>query len=106
MTGETGQLQQLTDEQVSARLASYNPGGSLDRDIQLLRENVADLLAEEVLAQFGPDRAERHAAIYSGKVDAAWIQSVAEYGREIYRDKISVPAYIADRARTADRVVP
>ena len=106
MTGETGQLQRLTDEQVSARLASYNAGGSLDRDIQLLRESVADLLAEEVLAQFGPERAERHAAVYAGKVDAAWIQSVAEYGREIYRDKVSVPAYIADRARTADRVVP
>ena len=51
MTGETGQLQQLTDEQVSARLAAYNMGGSLERDIQLLRETAADILAEEVLHQ-------------------------------------------------------
>jgi len=106
MTGETGQLQQLTDEQVSARLASYNAGGSLDRDVQLLRETIADLLAEEVLAKFGPERAERYARIYAGKVDASWVQGVAEYGREIYRDKIAVPAYIADRMTTADRVVP
>jgi len=106
MTGETGQLQQLTDEQVSARLAAYNMGGSLERDIQLLRESAADILAEEVLAQFGPEHAERHAAVYAGKVDAAWIQAVAEYGREIYRDKISVPNYIAERMRTVDRVLP
>ena len=33
MSGETGQLQRLTDEQVSARLAAYNRAGSLDRDI-------------------------------------------------------------------------
>ena len=31
MSGETGQLQQLTDEQVNARLAAYNADGSLDR---------------------------------------------------------------------------
>ena len=35
MSGETGQLQRLTDQQVNARLAAYNPGGSLDRDIEL-----------------------------------------------------------------------
>ena len=105
MTGETGQLQRLTDEQVSARLASYNVSGSLERDIELLRENVADLLAEEVIAQFGPERAARYAALYAGKVDAAWVQGVAEYGREIYRDKVAVPVYIAARMATAERVV-
>ena len=31
MSGETGQLQKLTDQMVSARLAAYNAGGSLDR---------------------------------------------------------------------------
>src|SRR5215213_2242982 len=105
MSGETGQLQRLTDEQVSARLAAYNPGGALESDIQLLHETVADLLAEEVLAQFGAERAERYAAIYAGKVDSAWVQGVAEYGREIYREKTSVPAYIAARTQTADRVL-
>jgi methyl-accepting chemotaxis protein len=106
MTGETGQLQQLTDEQVSARLAAYNVDGALDRDVQLLRETIADLLAEEVLAQFGPERAERYAAIYAGKVDAAWVQGVAEYGREIYRDRTAVPVYIGARMVAAERVIP
>jgi methyl-accepting chemotaxis protein len=105
MSGDTGQLQRLTDEQVRARLASYNAGGSLDRDIQLLSDTIADMLAEEVAGQFGPERAERYAAVYSGKVDADWVQGVAEYGREIYAQKTPVPVYIAARAAIADRVL-
>jgi methyl-accepting chemotaxis protein len=105
MNGETGQLQRLTDEQVSARLAAYNPGGSLDRDLVLLRENAADLIAAEVLAVFGEARAARYAKVYEGKVDAAWIQHIAEYGRMIYAEKMSVPAYMAERTQTAGRII-
>ncbi|MEO8455893.1 MAG: methyl-accepting chemotaxis protein [Sphingomicrobium sp.] len=105
MSGETGQLQKLTDQQVSARLAAYNPGGSLDRDVQVLRENAADLIAAEVLAHFGPERAERYAAVYAGGVDSAWVQGIAEYGRQIYLEKTSVPVYIAARTQTASRII-
>src|SRR4051794_29894622 len=105
MGGETGQLQRLTDEQVSARLAAYNPGGALEQDVQLLRENVADLIATEVVAQFGPERAERYATIYAGKVGPDWVQGIAGYGREIYRDRTPVAVYIAARSQTASRVV-
>src|SRR5256885_6341095 len=105
MTGETGQLQQLTDEQVKARLAAYNRDGSLDRDMKLLKDHVLDLVVTEVKEQFGPERADRYAAIYAGRVDTAWIQSIAEYGRQIYRDRISVPEYIAERNEIADRLV-
>jgi methyl-accepting chemotaxis protein len=105
MSGETGQLQRLTDEQVSARLAAYNAGGSLDRDVEFLRQNCTDLIAAEVIEQFGPQRAERYAAIYAGKVDAAWVQGVAEYGREIYSEKTPVPVYIAARTQTGSRIV-
>ena len=77
MSGDTGQLQKLTEQMVSARLAAYNPGGSLNRDVQLLRENAADVIAEAVLAQFGPERAERYAAIYAGGVDAAVLSEIA-----------------------------
>src|SRR5438270_8181981 len=105
MSGETGQLQRLTDEQVSARLAAYNAGGSLDRDVEFLRQNCTDLIAAEVIEQFGPQRAERYAAIYAGKVDAAWVQGVAEYGREIYSEKTPVPVYIAARTHTGSRIV-
>jgi len=105
MSGETGQLQRLTDEQVKARLAAYNPGGSLDRDIALLRDNATDIIGPAVIAQFGQERAERFARNYAAKVDANWIQNVAEYGREIVSQKTSVPTYMAARAETADKII-
>ena len=104
MGGETGPLQRLTDEQVKARLVAYNADGSLDRDAQLLRDNCADIIVAEIVTQFGPERAARYAESHSGKVDAAWIQNNAEYGREIYRDRTSVPDYIAARMQTASRI--
>ncbi|MFL6765740.1 MAG: methyl-accepting chemotaxis protein [Sphingomicrobium sp.] len=105
MNGETGQLQRLTDGQVSARLAAYNPGGALNRDIETLRDNAADLIAAEIVAQFGAERAERFAANYASEIDSNWIQNVAEYGRQIVRENISVPSYMAQRAQTATRIV-
>jgi methyl-accepting chemotaxis protein len=104
MTGETAQLQRLTDEQVSARLKAYNPGGSLERDVKLFKDHMLGFVVAEIGEQFGPDRADRYSAIYSGNIDATWIQSIAEYGRQIYRDHTSVPEYIADRFEIADRI--
>ncbi|MBV9529207.1 methyl-accepting chemotaxis protein [Sphingomonas sp.] len=104
MGADTGQLQRLTDEQVSARLAAYNAGGSLERDIELYKECALPSVVSEIQAQFGPERADRYAKIYSGKVDAAWVQSIAEYGRQIFSDHTSVPKYIAERIEIADRV--
>jgi len=105
MSGDTGQLQRLTDEQVSARLAAYNAGGALDRDIALLRDQAMEVISAEVLAEFGDERAARYAKIYEGEVDADWIQRVAEYGRMIYAEKLSVPAYMADRSKVAARII-
>lgn len=103
---DTGQLQQLTQEQVNARLAAYNPDGSLHHDMQLLREHAADLIASEVLAAFGPERARRYAEVHGGTTaDARWIQGVAEYGREIYLDGAPVPTYIAARTKVAGRIM-
>jgi methyl-accepting chemotaxis protein len=101
---ESGQLARLTDQQVSSRLAAYNADGSLDRDIELFKERALGFVVAEIREQFGPERAERYAKIYSGKVDAGWIQSIAEYGRQIFREHTSVPDYIADRIEIADRV--
>ena len=105
MSADTGQLQRLTDEQVSARLAAYNPDGSLQRDIHQLWDDAGDIIESEVGAQFGPDAAKRVHLHYTGKVDSAWIQSVAEYGRRIYREKTSVPGYIAARDQLITRIV-
>ncbi|HVU29037.1 MAG TPA: methyl-accepting chemotaxis protein [Sphingomicrobium sp.] len=105
MSGDTGQLQRLTDQQVSARLTAYNAGGSLDRDLELLREKAGDLIEAEVREQFGNEAATRVKAHYSGKVDPVWIQDVAEYGRRIFREKTSVPQYIAARDQLVTRVL-
>ena len=104
MGAETGPLQRLTDNQVSARLAAYNPGGSLDRDLVLLRDNASELIAAEVFAAFGEERANRYGKVYEGKVDAAWIQRIADYGRMIVAEKISVPTYMAERNQVAGRI--
>jgi len=105
MKSDTAHLQRLTDEQVAARLAAYNPDGSLDRDIQLLRDNIADIVEAEVRAQFGADAAGTVQKHYSGKVDSGWVQDVAEYGRRIYSEKTSVPQYIAARDQLVSRVL-
>jgi methyl-accepting chemotaxis protein len=105
MGADTGQLQRLTDEQVSTRLVAYNADGSLDRDIALLREKAGDLIESQVRDQFGKESAERIKAHYSGRVDANWIQSVAEYGRRIFLEKTSVPSYVAARERLKSSVV-
>src|SRR5437868_4744654 len=73
--------------------------------MKLLKDHVLDLVVTEVKEQFGSERADRYAAIYAGRVDTAWIQSIAEYGRQIYRDQISVPEYIAERNEIAARLV-
>ncbi len=105
MGGDTGGLQQLTDGQVGARLQAYNPDGSLERDIQALWQDAGDIIDAEVRAQFGNEAAERIHNHYSGKVDASWIQNVAEYGRRIYHEKTSVPDYIVSRDQLITRII-
>ena len=104
MSGETAQLQRLTDEQVSARLKAYNPGGKLERDWTLFRDHMLGLVIAEIDGHFGSDRARRYSAIYEGSIDATWIQSIAEYGRDIYHDRTAIPEYIAARFDIAHRV--
>jgi methyl-accepting chemotaxis protein len=105
MGGDTGQLQRLTDEQVNARLQAYNPDGSLERDVHGLWQDAGDIIEAEVRSQFGPEAAERVHAHYSGRIDSAWVQNIAEYGRRIYREKMSVPAYIAARDQLITRII-
>ncbi len=105
MNGDIGHLQRLTDQQVTARLDAYNPGGSFEREIRRLWDDAGDLIEAEVRAQFGKNAAAKLKGHYTGRVDAGWIQEVADYGRRIYRDKTSVPAYIAARDELISRTV-
>ena len=57
MSGDTGQLQKLTEQMVSARLAAYNSAGSLQRDIHKLWDDAGDIIEAEVRTQFGGEAA-------------------------------------------------
>ena len=108
MSGETGQLQRLTDEQVNARLAAYNPrrfAGAATSSCCC--GNVA---RPDRGRRSSPNsaRSARHAtpAIYADKVDARLgpghrrirpARSIASRRR--------VPVYIAARTQTASRIV-
>ena len=105
MSGETEKLQKLTNDQVQSRLAAYNADGALERDIALLREYAADLILAEVVEDCGQERADRYAPVYSGKVDAAWIQLIAEYGRSIYAEKTPVPEYMVEHTAIAQKIL-
>ncbi len=102
---EAGQLQRLTDEQVNARLNAYNPGGALERDIHAFWDGAGDLIEAEVTREFGADAAQGLAAHHTGTVDAGWVQKVAEHGRRIYRDKVSVPEFMCARDRANGRIL-
>ena len=98
-------LQPLTDSQVKNRLEAYNAGGSLERDIRALWDDAGDIIRDCARAHFGDAAVavvERH---YTSKVDAAWIQNVADFGQRLYREKQSVPAYIATRDKLISDII-
>ncbi|MEO6432912.1 MAG: methyl-accepting chemotaxis protein [Sphingomicrobium sp.] len=98
-------MQKLTDEQVNDRLTSYNGDGSLDRDLSTVKEHAADILVEEANATFGEESAKRVLLRYDHTVDADWIDNVAEFGRRIYADKISVPSFLKTRQQFTANVI-
>jgi methyl-accepting chemotaxis protein len=98
-------LQPLTDVQVQNRLKAYNADGSLERDIRALWERGGEIIEAQVCAMYDDEAASRVRTHYNSPVDADWIQSVAEYGRRIYREKMSVPAYIAKRDRLFSAII-
>jgi len=105
MSGDKSTLQRLTDEQVANRLKAYNSNGELDRDIEIVRSAAADIVEEQVRAVFGEESASTVVERYSKKVDADWVQAVAGYGRRLYADKVSVPAYLSARHQFSTAVV-
>ena len=104
MGGDTSQLQKLTKEQVSSRLAAYNPKGALERDIRRLWDEAGEIIESEFHAQFGAEAAARIKAECTSTVNEDWVQEVAEHGRRIYRDRSSVPGYIAARDDLITRI--
>ena len=69
MSGETGQLQRLTDQQVSGGSKAYNPGGSLERDIRSCANNAGEIIDGEIRAPVRRRARGRARRPLPGKVD-------------------------------------
>ena len=98
-------LQPLTDTQVQNRLVAYNSDGALERDLHGLWDDASEIIRDCARAQFGEPAVavvERH---YTSKVDAGWVQNVADFGQRLYREKQSVPQYIATRDRLISDII-
>jgi methyl-accepting chemotaxis protein len=98
MSGETGQLQRLTDEQVSARLAAYADGGRFEANLQWLWEQAGDVIEEVSRAHLGDEAVSYERDRFTHPINADWIRKVAEYGVMMYTAKVSVPQFVAARA--------
>jgi methyl-accepting chemotaxis protein len=105
ITGAGAKPMQLTDGQVSNRLAAYNSDGGFDRALRALREEAGEALEAEMLAQGGEEAARQLRHRFGRPVDADWILAVAEYGVELHTRKMSVPQLIEKRARIDARLI-
>ena len=105
MGGDTGQLQRLTDQQVNARLAAYADGGKFEQSLRWLHSEAGELVESACREHFGDKGAEVARAYMTRPVDAAWVQTVAKQGRLMFVDKLSVPEFIATRARMIKDVI-
>ena len=90
-------LQPLTDVQVQNRLKAYNKGGSLERDVRGLWDHASDITSGCARDHFGDAAVAVVEIHYTSKIDARWVQNVADFGQRLYSDKQSVPDYIANR---------
>ena len=101
VTEDGAKLQKLTVGQIEARLSAYNPGGAFERDLHWLWRETGEAIDRTVRAEAGEEGARQMRAHCTRPVDAAWIESVAEFGIKIYTGKRSVPSMIERRAKLA-----
>ena len=104
MSGDTGHLQRLTDEQVNARLAAYGDGGAFETALRSLWDQVGEVIAEASRRHFGDDAClgRDH---FIKPINEAWVRSVADHGLKMYAGKRNVPEFIAARGQMTSDVV-
>ncbi|NUT00429.1 MAG: chemotaxis protein [Sphingomonas sp.] len=105
MSGDNGNLQRLTDEQVAARLSAYSDGGRFQDSLRWLWGQAGDVIEECARRHFGEQAVKLNRAYFTMKVDQAWVRAVAEQGVQMYVKKQSVPEFIAAHASMARDVV-
>ena len=76
MSGETGHLQRLTDEQVKARIASYGDDGRFEASLRQLWNDAGPVIEAAVRTHFGEDVGCLGAKHFAQPIDEAWVRSV------------------------------
>ena len=105
MSGDTSQLQRLTDEQVNARLAAYADKGRFEANLHWLWEQAGDLIEEVSRATLGEQAVAYEQERFTRKVDADWVRNVAEYGLAMHVSKASVPQFVAATAAASKELL-
>src|SRR5687767_8595538 len=105
MSGDTGHLQRLTDEQVKARIASYGDDGRFEASLRELWNDAGPVIEAAVRTHFGEDAGCLNARHFTLPVDESWVRSVAEQGLKMFAAKRSVPEFTAARARMVKDVI-
>ena len=105
MSGETGHLQRLTDEQVKARIASYGDDGRFEASLRELWNDAGPVIEAAVRTHFGEDAGCLNARHFTLPVDESWVRSVADQGLKMFAAKRSVPEFTAARARMVKDVI-
>jgi methyl-accepting chemotaxis protein len=105
MSGEFGQLQRLTDEQVALRLRAYADGGRFQESLRWLWDQAGDIIEEVTRRQLGDQVARFHREAYTKPVSENWVRAAAEQGVIIYSGKLSVPEFVAAQCNAAQDVM-
>ena len=90
MSGDIGNLQRLSDEQVSSRLRAYTDGGRFQDSLRWLWGQAGDVIEECSRRHFGEEAVKLNRAYFTMKVDQSWVRAVAEQGVHMFTSKKSV----------------
>lgn len=96
-----GNLQRLSRQEVSERLAAYADGGKLQEAFHWLWDEAGHIIQEVAITHLGDASGAYQKEFYTSRVDEKWILAVAEQGVEIHAANTSVPEFVAQRARYA-----
>jgi methyl-accepting chemotaxis protein len=98
---DTRNLQRLSDQDVAERLAAYSDAGKLDQSFRWLWDEAGSMIEEAAETHIGGIASKFQQAFYTSSIDEKWVRLVAEQGVEIHTEKMSVPQFVASRARFA-----
>jgi len=101
VTEDGAKLQKLTTGQIETRLSTYNAGGAFERDLHWLWAEAGEAIERTVVEEAGEELARQFREHLTRRVDASWIERVADFGIKIYAGRRSVPTLIERRAMLA-----